>query len=304
MARQVDAIHAAVPGDIGTAGLLLGLLKRKRLYVRHCGTWGDRSTLANRFLAWLLPKIAGGRVVVMATGGAPDPPEAGNPAIEWIFASSLSQADLDRIEPVKGWAKGEQLRLVTVGRLTKEKNALASIRALKEIRKSLPGCSLTVVGEGPIRPLLEQTAVDLDLVDAVTFTGNVNHEGVIETLLVSHIFLFPTRVAEGYPKAVMEAMACGLPVVASRVSVLPHLLGNGCGVLLDGTSARDVAKKVVRLVQSPRKMAEIGWSARGAVRELTLERWRGAIGERLEEAWGQKLKSLPNGSASGTRWSS
>ena len=68
------AVHTPVPGDIGTIGLLVALAQRKPLFVRHCGTWGNRTTLADRFLDWLLPRIAGGRNVVMATGGGDAPP--------------------------------------------------------------------------------------------------------------------------------------------------------------------------------------------------------------------------------------
>jgi hypothetical protein len=84
---QADAVHAPVPGDIGTLGLLIAWMQRKPLFVRHCGTWGHRGTAAERFLAWLLPRIAGGRTVVMATGGSDSPPEPRNQAITWIFST-------------------------------------------------------------------------------------------------------------------------------------------------------------------------------------------------------------------------
>ncbi len=151
-----DAVHAAVPGDIGVLGLLASLALRKLTFVRHCGTWGDRSTLANRFLAWLLPRVAGGRVVVMATGGGPEPPEPRNPDIQWIFSTSFSQAEYERIVPASRWVAGSPLRLVTVGRLTRGKNALACIEALPAIRAAVPGSTLEIVGDGPFRGELER----------------------------------------------------------------------------------------------------------------------------------------------------
>lgn len=287
--KIADAIHVPVPGDIGVLAIIAALTRRKPLFVRHCGTWGDRSTLANRFLAWLLPRIAGGRVVVMATGGGPEPPEPCNSAIQWIFATSLSEAEIEGIVPASAWLTGEPLRLVTVGRLTVQKNARACVEALPAIRQEVPESTLRVVGDGPFWADLEAVARRCGVADAVTFTGNLNHEAVIETLCRSHLFLFPTRVAEGFPKAVLEAMACGLPVVASPVSVLPHLLADGCGELLAGTSAEDVAEAVIQLAGDPGRMSAMGRAARGRARGYTLERWRDLIGERLEAAWGRPL---------------
>jgi glycosyltransferase involved in cell wall biosynthesis len=266
------------------------LMVGKPLFVRHCGTWGDRSTLANRILSWFLPRIAGGRVVVMATGGGPEPPEPGNPAIEWIFATSYSRAEYDSIVPAEPWIPGKPLRLVTVGRLTRGKNALSCVEALPAIRRALPGTTLTVVGDGPIRDQLARVASSAGVSNAVIFSGNLGHDEVLDTLCRSHIFLFPTRVAEGFPKAVLEAMACGLPVVASRVSVLPHLLGRGRGLLLDGTTPEDVASGVLDLAAASVKLEEMARRAREHAREYTLETWRDLIRSRLEVAWGRRLR--------------
>jgi glycosyltransferase involved in cell wall biosynthesis len=288
--RAADAVHTPVPGDVGAITLLMTLLQKKPLFVRHCGTWGDRSTIANRFMAWLLPRIAGGRVVVMATGGGPEPPDPGNAAIEWIFATSLSEAEYEELAPAEPWVPSSPLRLVTVGRVTRGKNALACVEALPRIRRAAPEARLTVVGDGPFKGELSRRAAELGVADVIELTGNLTHDAVMEVLRYSHLFLFPTRVAEGFPKAVLEAMASGLPVVASRVSVLPHLLGDGHGVLLDGSRAADVADAALDLIADPGRMAAIGAKARARAADYTLERWRDLIGERLERAWGRPLR--------------
>jgi glycosyltransferase involved in cell wall biosynthesis len=288
--KQSDAIHAVVPGDIGALGLFISVILRKPTFVRHCGTWGDRSTLALRLLSWFLPRVAGGNVVVMATGGGPEPPEPGNPDIEWIFATSFTRAEFESITPAAPWSSDLPLRLVTVGRLSHGKNAISCIQALPAIREAIPGTTLKVVGEGPVREELKRAVSDLGLDEAVELTGNLNHEGVLEVLCESHMFLFPTRVAEGFPKAVLEAMACGLPVVASRVSVLPYLLDEGRGVVLGGTDPSDIAGAVISLARDPGRMAATGRLAREKAGDYTLERWRDLIGARLEAAWGRPLR--------------
>ena len=72
--KRAEAVHALVPGDLGLIGTILALTQRKRLFVRHCGTWGVPVTLTDRYLQWLLQHIARGRNVVMATGGGEQPP--------------------------------------------------------------------------------------------------------------------------------------------------------------------------------------------------------------------------------------
>ncbi len=137
--RQAEAVHAPVPGDIGLIGILLALAQRKPLFVRHCGTWDEPVTAADRFLLWLLERIAGGRNVVLATGGSDRPPSAKNPHIEWIFSSSLTEAELLSLPTARAWEPPATLHLVTVGRLSQGKNIQAIIQSLPAIQFLLPG---------------------------------------------------------------------------------------------------------------------------------------------------------------------
>jgi len=285
-----DALHTPVPGDIGAVGLIVALLQHKPLFVRHCGTWGEPVTLSDRLLLWLLQRIAGGQNVVMATGGGEAPPSEKNPHIRWIFSTTLTQRELDSLPRAKPWQPGKPLRMVTVGRLSQGKNTAAAIKAMPNILKKIEHVSLDVVGEGVSQGDLEKLARELGLSDRVYFHGNLPHEQVLETLSHSHLFLFPTRVKEGFPKALLEAMACGLPCIATRVSVTPHLLGNGCGVLVDDPSQDNVAQAVLAMIDEPKNMEQMGNKARHKAVEYSLEGWRDQIGERLGAAWGP-LKS-------------
>jgi len=284
--RQADAVHAPIPGDIGTIGLLVALAQRKPLFVRHCGSWGNTTTLADRFLNWLLPRIAGGRNVVMATGGGDTPPCPQNTNIQWIFSTTLTQAEYNSIQAADPWQAGQPLRLVTASRLAPSKNTAAILHAFPQILDKLPNTSLDVLGEGDARGALEQSAAELGIGDRVRFHGNVPHEQVIDTLSHSHIFVFPTQVKEGFPKAVLEAMACGLPVIASDVSVIPHLIGVQNGCILADTTPEAVSQAVLNLTSNPRRLSEMSASARETAGAYTLEAWRDTIGEQLQAAWG------------------
>ncbi len=287
--RRADAVHTPVPGDVGAVALLLTLAQGKPLFVRHCGTWGEPVTAADRFLLWLLERVAGGRNVVLATGGAETEPSARNPAVGWIFSTSLPAAEIDNLPAARPWRAGDPLKLVTVGRLTAGKNTAAAVRALARVRERHPRATLDVVGHGAERAALEALAGELDLAGAVTLHGNVSHTRVLEILAGSNLFVFPTNVKEGFPKALLEAMACGLPAVATAVSIIPRLL-DGCGALLEATDPDSVAHAVLRLTADPRRLADMSARARETSRGYSLERWRDEIGERLRASWGRPLR--------------
>ena len=135
-------------------------------------------------------------------------------------------------------------------------------------------------------PQLQALTRKLNLEHAVTFYGNLSHQEVLRTLSQAHVFVFPTRVKEGFPKAVLEAMACGLPIVASNVSVIPHLVGEDKGIVLEEPTSEAVARAVLTLMSEPARMAQMGRNARDASREYTLEAWRDTIGHLLRESWG------------------
>jgi len=283
---RADAVHAAVPGDVGSLGLVIALLLGKPLFVRHCGTFGEPVTLSDYLLLWILERIAGGRCVVMATGGAESPPSKRNPNITWIFSTTLSRSEIDEIPLSRPWQPGEALRLVTVGRLTTSKNFAAIIEALPAIREARPECRLDILGEGECRSVLEAQAQALGVEQAITFHGNVTHAQVLKILSQSHLFVFPTQVKEGFPKAMLEALACGLPVVATRVSVIPRLLENGSGMLLDITNGAAVSRAVKAITADYEHISNMSGLARQAVKGYTLEVWGEAIEKRLRAAWG------------------
>lgn len=280
-----DAIHTPVGGDIGTIGIFIALLQHKPLFVRHCGTWSQPISWVDAFLQRFLEWIAGGHNVVLATGGAERLPSGRNPHIAWIFSTTLSQGELDETPLATPWDGVSPLRLITVGRLSEPKNLHSLMRALSLIRREHPGVHLDILGDGETRFALEALTSELEITDSVTFYGNVSHAQVMQALSASHLFVFPS-LREGFPKALLEALACGLPVVATRISVIPQLLQNGCGVLLDDPSPDAVARAVLQVASDPARMNRMGKLGRDTARGYTLEAWAEAIGRHLRRAWG------------------
>lgn len=282
--RRADGVHAPIPGDVGTVGMLGAWLLRKPLFVRYCGNWLTVKTLADSFWHWFMERVAGGRNVMLATGGSDLPPSAESADIHWIFSTSLTEGEIDALARKEIESDPNNTRLITVGRQDGAKGTENLIKALALILRQKPKTVLDIVGDGSNIPDLKRRALELGCGDRIIFHGKVDHAGVLTLMVNAHLFCFPTQ-SEGFPKAVLEALACGLPVLATPVSVLPSLLANGCGVLIE-PSPEAIAQAVCSLVSDPGRQRQMSVQARKTARQFTLERWHDTIGEYLTKAWG------------------
>jgi len=288
IAREIvraDAVHAPIPGDIGTIGMLLAFLLRKRLFVRHCGNWLVEKTIAEQFWKWFMERFAGGRQVMLATGGALRAPSERNAAIRWIFSTSLTKTQLEACQTPRVRPANDSVRLIIACRQDLEKGAGVVIESLPLIMRSFAGARLDVVGDGQALAELKTLATALDVSDRVTFHGKVDHKTVLQMLQKADVFCYPTAASEGFPKIVLEALACGLPVITTRVSVLPQLIDTGCGVLLDERTPQALATAVQNILSDDNGYRMKSVRALETARQYSLERWRDTIGELLREAW-------------------
>jgi glycosyltransferase involved in cell wall biosynthesis len=105
--------------------------------------------------------------------------------------------------------------LLAVGRLAHEKGIDLLLRALVTVREELPGVHLAIVGDGPERPALEALSRDLRLDSAVLFLGDV--DSPCAWFPNASLFVLPSR-HDSMPNALLEAAACGLPIVAMPAS--------------------------------------------------------------------------------------
>ena len=286
--QAADAVHAPVPGDIGTFGMIAALALRKPLFVRHCGNWGAQRTAAERFWRWIMERCAGGRNVMLATGGSAEAPSRRNPQVGWIFSTTLTEAELADLSAENRYSDGT--RLITVSRQEPGKGTDVLIRSLPLVLKKFPDAALDVVGAGSALPEWKRLAGALGVAGRVVFHGAVGHADVLHLLGGAKLFCYPTE-SEGFPKVVLEALACGLPVITTPVSVLPNLISRGCGLILNERTPEAVAAAVERCLRDPSVHRDMSSKAREVAAEYSLERWRDAIGARLRSQWGLALRT-------------
>ncbi len=282
--RQAEAVHVPMSSALGASAIVMALLQRRPLFV-HYGSWKFSPTTMGRFVRWLVERIAGGRNVVLAADGGEQPPLACSPRVRWVSAASLCQAELEAVPERLTWQPGRTLRLITMGRQEPVQNTEALFRALYLIRQHYPQTTLDVVGDGSCLPRLRRLAVEMGLEGAIFFYGRVDHQTALTALSRADLFCLPAG-SEGFSKVVHEALACGLPVIATPVAVFRQLITSEVGQVLPDAEPETIAQVVLELSADAQRLGKMARQARCIAREYSLERWRDEIGRHLRAAWG------------------
>jgi glycosyltransferase involved in cell wall biosynthesis len=152
------------------------------------------------------------------------------------------------------------------------KNHRIFLRAAARLRGKFPVLEIVLVGDGPLRPELEREAENLGLGGQVCFLGDRRD---IPAILASLDVSVLPSTSESLSNVILESMAAGLPVVASRVGGNPELVTENEGILVAPDQEEDLAAAIERLLRDPTLRAELGRSARRfAQANFTLERTR------------------------------
>jgi glycosyltransferase involved in cell wall biosynthesis len=165
------------------------------------------------------------------------------------------------------------LQILAVGRLVAKKGFDVLLEAVSRlVRKGLPVvCDL--VGEGPDRARLERIRQDLSLGDRVRFHGALANERIRTMMQQAGIFVLPCRVArdgdrDGIPVVLMEAMACGLCVIAGDLPTIRELVIDGeTGIMVKPGSADALAAALERALEDPEALSGLREAARRHVKE-------------------------------------
>lgn len=160
--------------------------------------------------------------------------------------------DFDRFYPQKGNQERNFLspRFICVGSLYPHKNHKLLLHAFQLLHKKIPGAVLTIAGDGPLKAELEQEAEGLGIAGAVSFLGTIAR--VEEVLRQQDIFVLSSDY-EGFALVVVEAMACGLPAVATRSGGPESIIQDGQnGFLVPVGDAEAMANRMAELCSEDR----------------------------------------------------
>ncbi|GAA3893268.1 glycosyltransferase [Sphingomonas limnosediminicola] len=168
--------------------------------------------------------------------------------------------------------RGPVVRLISVGRLSPEKGQAGLLAAFSEARRDYPNLKLEIVGDGPDLDKLQQLAADLNLTQSVTFAGRCGEQQTLERIVNADCLVL-TSFMEGLPVVLMEAMALGTPVIASRIAGIPELIEHGeSGLLFTPSDWHDLANCIRGLTRDDALRSRVAAQARVVVeREFDIE---------------------------------
>ncbi len=140
--------------------------------------------------------------------------------------------DIHLFTPSSMIRKASKFTVLGVGRLIPTKGFQVLLEAFADLikRQSQPA-RLLLVGDGPQRNALLQQAIDLGVQSSVEFVGSIDHEKLVKYYQEADVFCLPS-FSEGFPCVVVEAMACGKPVVASRIGGIDEVVDVVSGILV------------------------------------------------------------------------
>ena len=153
--------------------------------------------------------------------------------------------------------------VVTVGRLERQKGIGDLLQAAVEVLAAHPDCQFLIVGEGCDRSLLEARAASLGITNSVKFLGA--RSDIPGLLKASSLFVLPS-LWEGMPNALLEAMAAGLPVIATAVEGSRELVESGVsGTLVLPANPGDLARAILKHFSAPEESARLAHTAQAFI---------------------------------------
>ncbi len=157
--------------------------------------------------------------------------------------------------------------LLFVGNLRREKGLYELIEAFSRIRKQVPNAVLRICGQGPERAGLEQAIHRHGLSDSIQMVGAVMPERMHLWMQACDVFSLPSY-SEGMPNVVMEAMACGVPMITTTVGGLPDAVGDSAGaILVSPKQVEPLTDAILRVCLDPSLRREMSLAARSTAEQ-------------------------------------
>lgn len=165
------------------------------------------------------------------------------------------------------------------------KGHVVLLQAVKKVLDAGYDVDAWFVGDGPLRPVFEQMAANLGIKEHVRFLGRMaSGAQVREKIRAADLFVFPTR-AEGLPRVILEAMAEGIPAIASPVCGIPEILPPEC--LINYDDVQGYADAIIRLITHPEIM-----TAQSKRNIEVAKQYKSSILNKKRKDFYQKLKNI------------
>lgn len=170
----------------------------------------------------------------------------------------------------------DNLIIFALGRIVLKKGFDFLIQALPLVKEKVPNVTLIIGGEGTDLDRLKQLTKELCVSENIRFPGSIDRSEVPAYFHLCDIFTLPAVFdpqgnVDGCPNVILEAMACGKPVVASGISGIPVVVRDGeTGILVEEKNVSQLAEALVKLLMDKPKREQLGWAGQQRIlNELT-----------------------------------
>ena len=177
------------------------------------------------------------------------------------------------IAPDRTFPGDGKWRFIQACRLIEKKGLFLSLQAFSEFCKTYPESHFTIAGDGPLLPELRKRCAELNITEKVTFTGFLDTASLCALYQNSHAFLHPSQTPpdqnqEGIPNSMLEAMATGLPVLATHHGGIPEAVtDNQTGLLVGERDGDRFLDNLHRLASEPGIWQTLSQNAATSVRQ-------------------------------------
>jgi len=279
---DIDVVICKIPGFIGLVGLVGACLARKKRTLEIVGDWLVVIGLHKHPLGLLkklllkailvLAYYMSSNIIVMNYTMKKSLINLGIKANKIaVIPGSTLEGSLFKIPELE---RGNEVRtMIFIGRLSYEKGLFDLIESMKILREEyqMKTVKLKIVGDGPLRGDLEHKVNTLGLDDIIEFTGYVSHDKISKHLTDAWLLVLPS-LTEGLPKVVLEAMATGRPVIATRVGGIPEVVENGVdGFLVTPENPKALAQSAYAILTNEQIAIEMGRKGKEKAAKYALE---------------------------------
>ncbi len=179
--------------------------------------------------------------------------------------------DIQKFYPFPEKLPNKNLKIICVSRLTRRKGLNYLLEAFSQLVGKYPNLVLEIVGEGEAREELEKQARSLNLGSRINFKGLVPHGELPRVYNSADLFVLPS-LNEGMSNTLLEALASGLPIIATKTGGSEELVKEGKnGFVVAMKNSGDLANKIERLIQNKELREEMGRESRKKAEAMSWE---------------------------------
>jgi len=238
--KKADHIHLRCPGNMALLAAVVQMFFPKKVKTaKYAGNWDPkaRQPFTYKLQRWILSNtILTKNIQVLVYGDW----ENQTKNIKPFFTATYSESEILNANFRIQNKDQESIKFLFVGTLSKGKQPLYAIQIVEELFKKGKNVTLDLFGDGAMKSEIETYIRNNDLESIIQLKGNQSKDAILKAYQNSHFLILPSK-SEGWPKVVAEAMFWGCVPIASPVSCISYMMGNGSrGILLHEKIQEDI----------------------------------------------------------------